>query len=227
MPICGGARTAAESVSHNFPRTNSAAATETRGGVAGSVTHNFCRTETCVLTETDRDQSMRMSLPRSPLSLSLSLARPFLRPPFRGESLRATENHHRRAGTDRPTERGSERQTEFGGMWCSGSYCSERGRGRRGTRERGASYRCGYVSWPTTPRRPLPRSAPLRFRPSVRSMDHLTSVRSEVNARSPVPSSAGLKSALLSSEPRFARLLAVRKIGKRRGLLVHFWNKSS
>ena len=53
------------------------------------------------------DQSMRMSPPRSPLSLSL--ARPFLRPPFRGESLRATENHHRRAGTDRPTERGSDR----------------------------------------------------------------------------------------------------------------------
>ena len=94
-------------VSHNFPRTNSAAATETRGGVAGSVTHNFCRTETCVLRETDRDQSMRMSPPRSPLSRSL--ARPFLRPPLRGESLRATENHHRRAGTDRPSEGATDR----------------------------------------------------------------------------------------------------------------------
>ena len=210
-------------VSHNFPRTNSAAATETRGGVAGSVTHNFCRTETCVLRETDRDQSMRMSPPRSPLSRSL--ARPFLRPPFRGESLRATENHHRRAGTDRPSEGASDRPSSVACGAAAVIAASEPREGRRG-RERG-SYRCGYVSWPTTPRRPLPRSAPLRFRPSARSMDHLTSVRSEVNARSPDPSSAGLRSALLSSEPRFARLLAVRKIGKRRGLLVHFWNKSS
>ena len=224
MPICGGARTVAESRTTSFPRTNSAAATETRGGVAGSVTHNFCRTETCVLRETDRDQSMRMSPPRSPLSRSL--ARPFLRPPFRGESLRATENHHRRAGTDRP----SERQTEFGGMWCSGSYCSERAKGGGGEgrgRERG-SYRCGYVSCQQhRGARCLVRLLFVSVRPSARPMDHLTSVRSEVNARSPVSSSAGLRSALLSSEPRFARLLAVRKIGKRRGLLVHFWNKSS
>ena len=218
MPICGGARTAAESRTTSPGRTRPPPLKLGEGWRARSLTTSAAprRVSLRRLTGTKVCECPR------PGHLSLSLARPFLRPPFRGESLRATENHHRRAGTDRPTDRARERQTEFGGMWCSGSYCSERAKGGRG-----ASYRCGYVSWPTTPRRPLPRSAPLRFRLSVRSMDHLTSVRSEVNARSPVPSSAGLKSALLSSEPRFARLLAVRKIGKRRGLLVHFWNKSS
>ena len=222
MPICGGARTAAESVSHNFPRTNSAAATETRGGVAGSVTHNFCRTETCVLTETDRDQSMRMSPPRSPLSLSRSPVRSSVRLSAGNRYGQLKTIIAAREPTDRPSEGASDRPSSVA---CGAAAVIAASEPREGGR--GASYRCGYVSWPTTPRRPLPRSAPLRFRPSVRSMDHLTSVRSEVNARSPVPSSAGLKSALLSSEPRFARLLAVRKIGKRRGLLVHFWNKSS
>ena len=49
--------------------------------------------------------------------------------------------------------------------------------------------------------------------PPVRSMDHLTSVFSAVNARSTnvCPSGSAL---LSSSEPQFARLSAVRKIGK-------------
>lgn len=109
MPICGGARTAAESVSHNFPRTNSAAATETRGGVAGSVTHNFCRTETCVLTETDRDQSMRMSPPRSPLSLSRSPVRSSVRLSAGNRYGQLKTIIAAREPTDRPSEGASDR----------------------------------------------------------------------------------------------------------------------
>ena len=131
------------------------------------------------------------------------LVRP--RPPFRGELLRATENHHRAAVTDRPTDRRTEFVRSFVRWHVVQRQLLQRasqGRGRRGTREEGGtgreggSYRCGYVSWPTTPRRrPLLRSALLRFRrlslspsvrafPSARSMDHLTSVRPAVNARS-------------------------------------------
>ena len=96
-------------VSHNFPRTNSAAATETRGGVAGSVTHNFCRTETCVLSETDRDQSMRMSPPRSPLSLSRSPVRSSVRLSAGNRYGQLKTIIAAREPTDRPSEGASDR----------------------------------------------------------------------------------------------------------------------
>ena len=96
-------------VSHNFPRTNSAAATETRGGVAGSVTHNFCRTETCVLTETDRDQSMRMSPPRSPLSLSRSPVRSSVRLSAGNRYGQLKTIIAAREPTDRPSEGATDR----------------------------------------------------------------------------------------------------------------------
>ena len=174
MPICGGARTAAESRTTSPPgRTRPPPPRLGEGWRARSLTTSAAPRRVSLRRLTG---TKVCECPPRPghLSLARSLARPFLRPPFRGESLRATENHHRRAGTDRPTERGSEGATDRV-RW----HVVQRQLLQRASqgRERGASYRCGYVSWPTTPRRPLPRSAPLRFRPSVRPFDGPSDVR--------------------------------------------------
>ena len=121
-------------VSHNFPaRTNSAAATETRGGVAGSVTHNFCRTETCVLTETDRGPKYA-NVPAPVTSLSRSPVRSSVRLSAGNRYGQLKTIIAAREPTDRPSEGATDR-VRWHVVQRQLLQRASQGRGRRGTRE--------------------------------------------------------------------------------------------